>query len=572
MENVRVADIFDEIADLLELEDANAFRVRSYRSAAQSVRGLSERLEDMLAEGRDLADIPNVGQATADKIQEILETGTCKRLEELHEDLPQGLRRLMDVPGLGPRKAMQIYRALEIDNLDDLKAACEHQRIRALDGMGAKTEEKILQGIQTVQSTAGRLLLRDAEEHLHALAEHLDGVDAVDRWSAAGSYRRKKETVGDLDVLVHADDRKQAADGILAHDGVEEVLNRGEERISVRLSGGLQVDFRFFDEAAFGAAMLYFTGSKAHNIKVRRRAQEKDWKLNEYGIFSGDRRLAGKTEEAMYSRLDLPWIAPELREDRGEVEAADEGDLPDLVETDQVRGDLQSHTTASDGNNSIREMAAAARDYGLDYLALTDHSKRVTMANGLNDDDTRRHAEAIREADGELDGFRLLAGIEVDILKSGRLDLKQATLESLDWVVASIHYDRNLDREAMTNRVVKAVESGVVHALGHPLGRIIGKRDPIALDLDRVFTACVEQGVRIEINCQPDRLDLPDHHCRRARDGGVGFTLGTDAHAAANFHYLPFGVNVARRGWLRAADVLNCLSRAKLEKELGLQS
>ncbi|MBN1557323.1 MAG: DNA polymerase/3'-5' exonuclease PolX [Lentisphaerae bacterium] len=569
MENARIADLLDEIGDLLELKDENPFRIRAYRSAAQSVRNQADRLEDLAAQGQDLSRLPDIGEATSKKIHEMLETGTCQRLETLREEVPAGLPELLRVPALGPRKAMQLYRELGVDSLDALRRACEAGRVRELDGMGEKTEAKILQGIRTVRRTEGRVLYQDAADQLDALGAYLDGLRSIDRWDVAGSYRRGRETVGDLDILIHASDRRRAADGILEYESITETIGRGEERVSVRLNGGLQVDFRFFDEPAFGAALMYFTGSKAHNIKVRRLAQERGWKLNEYGLFKEDHRLAGKTEKSVYKRLDMRWVPPELREDRGEIEAAREGPMPRLIEQDQVRGDLQCHTTASDGKQTIREMAQAARDFGFDYLAITDHSKRVTMAGGLDDDAALRHADAIRKADAELKRFWLLAGIEVDILKSGELDLKEKTLAELDWVVASVHYDREMSRRKMTDRIVAAVKSGVVHCLGHPLGRIIGRRDPLDVDMDRIMEACAGHGVRLEINCQPDRLDLPDTFCRDARLAGVGFTLGTDAHSRDGFRFIRLGVNTARRGWLRKGDVLNTKTLTELRKILG---
>ncbi len=568
MENAEIAGIFDEIADLLELRDENPFRIRSYRNAAQSIRNLSDRLADLTDQGHDLSAIPNVGDATAKKIHEILETGVCKRLESLRKQVPPGLPDLMRVPAVGPRKAMQLHRELNIESLEELKHACEAHKVRDLDGMGKKTEETILQGIATVQSTAGRMLYQEAAEHLDSLAEHLDTVAAIDRWEVAGSYRRGRETIGDLDVLVHAKDRTKATEAILAYNAIGRVIGRGKERVSVRLEAGLQIDFRFFDAAAFGAAWMYFTGSKAHNIRVRRVAQENKWKLNEYGLFKDDHRLAGKTEKAVYARLDMRWVAPELREDRGEVEAARQGGLPRLVDLDDVRGDLQCHTTASDGKHSIQEMAQAARRQGFDFLAITDHSKRVTMANGLDDEAARKHADAIREADADMKRFWLMAGIEVDILKRGNLDLNEKTLTAMDWVVASVHYDRAMGRKAMTDRIVTAIASGVIHCLGHPLGRIIGRREPMAVDMDRIIEACVDHNVCLEINCQPDRLDLPDTFCRDARDAGVTFTLGTDAHSTDGFRFMPLGVKVARRGWLRKTDVLNTKTITALKKAL----
>ncbi|MFO8013915.1 MAG: DNA polymerase/3'-5' exonuclease PolX [Phycisphaerae bacterium] len=568
MENAQVAEIFDEIADLIELDEGNAFRIRSYRSAARTVRDLSERLEDLLDRGKDLSDLPNIGESTAEKIHEILDTGTCRRLEEMRQKVPPALVDLMRVPNLGPRKAMQLHRELDVESLDDLRKACEREKVRGLEGFGAKTEEKLLKGLKTLEAASGRFLYKAAADHVESLGRHLDGLGAVKRWEVAGSFRRRKETVGDLDILVQASDRDEATEAILRYGAIDEVASRGTERVTVRLASGLQVDFRYFEPPGFGAALMYFTGSKAHNIGLRKRAVDRGWKLNEYGLTKDDRQLAGKTEESVYHRLNLEWVPPELREDRGEIEAADSGDLPDLVEAKHIRGDLQAHTDATDGANTIREMARAAADRGYQFFAITDHSKRVTMAGGLDDDAARRHADAIREVDDDLDDLWLMAGIEVDVLKSGQLDLQEKTLASLDWVVASIHYDRNLDRDKMTDRYVAAVESGVVHCLGHPLGRVIGQRDPLPLDLDRLFDACRARGVWIEINAQPDRLDLPDTHVKRARDAGVQFTLGTDAHKVADLDFMALGVGVARRGWLEKKDILNTRTARQLRKRL----
>lgn len=568
MENAQVADIFDEIADLIELTGGNAFRVRSYHNAARTIRGLSGRLADLVAAGEDLTDLPNIGESTAGKIREILETGTCKRLEELRGQVPPGLPDLMHVPGLGPRKAMQLHQSLGVATLDDLRTAAEAHKIREVEQFGAKSEEKILQGIKTATSAAGRMLYHDATDHVEALARQLDNADAVDRWVVAGSFRRRRETVGDLDILVQAADRDAAGEQITAFDDIAAVDSRGREKITVRLEGGLQVDFRFFEGKSFGAAMMYFTGSKAHNIALRRMAQEHDWKLNEYGLFSGQKLLAGHSEEAVYKRLNLPWIPPELREDRGEIDAAVADKLPRLVERDDVRGDLQSHTTASDGTASIEDMARAASRRGHSYLAITDHSKRVTMAHGLDEDRCRKHADRIRQVNDEIDGLWLMAGIEVDILKDGSLDLDEDVLADLDWVVASIHYDRDLGEKAMTDRLVRAIASGVVHCLGHPLGRIIGRRDPMTFDFDKVLEACRDHDVWLEVNAQPERLDLPDTYCQRARDAGVRFTFGTDAHKPDDMDFMDLAVNIARRGWLEKKDVINTLTAKQLRKRL----
>ena len=570
MENAQIADVFDEIADLLELQEANQFRIRSYRDAARTVRDLSQRLEDMVANNEDLTELPNIGDSTSSKIHEILKTGTCEQLEELRGEVPEGLTQFMKVPGLGPRTAMELYRELGIETLEDLREACEQGKVRELKGMGEKSEQNILEGIEKLESLTGRMLYRDAADHVESLGRHLNDLDSLTRREVAGSFRRCKETIGDLDVLVQAEDREQATKDILDYAPIAEVTSRGEEKVSVRLDSGLQIDFRYFEPESFGAALLYFTGSKAHNIAVRQRAVDRDWKLNEYGLFEDDERLAGEDEESVYDRLEMAWVPPELREDRGEVEAAVNDELPDLVELEDIRGDLQAHTDATDGKNTLREMAEAARERGYDYFAVTDHSQRVTMANGLDEDALRERADEIRELNEELDDLWLMAGIEVDILKDGRLDLEEDVLAEMDWVVASVHYNRNQERDQMTDRILSAVRSGVVHVLGHPLGRIIGQREPLGYDLDAVFEACAENGVFVEINAQPDRLDLPDTHCKRALEAGGRFTISTDAHKRPDLGFMKYGVATARRGWLGKGDVLNTCTAKQLRKELGL--
>jgi DNA polymerase (family 10) len=569
MDNKKIADIFDELADLLELRDANAFRVRAYRDAAQSIRGLSEPLADVVEEGKSLEDIPDIGESSAEKIREILKTGTVRQLTSLRKKVPGGLDELLHVPGLGPKRVRQLNDVLGVQTLKQLEEACENHEVREIEGMGATMEENILEGIRIARQARDRMRCDRVSEHLNPLSEYLDGIDSLEEWVVAGSWRRRRETVGDLDVLLRSSDREDTIEKLVDYDDVADVMDRGTEKTSVRLQGGLRVDFRFFDADTCGSALVYFTGSKSHNIALRKRAQSKGWKLNEYGLMKGDTRLASKTEEAIYSRFGLDWIPPELRENRGELEWAEEGRLPDLVERDDIRGDLHAHTTKTDGKLSIREMAEAARDVGYDYLAITDHSKRLTMANGLDDDQALKHADAIREVDGDMNRFWLLAGIECDILEDGSLDLKEKTLEQLDWVVASIHYDYELPREKMTDRIVSAVSSGVVHCLGHPMGRKVGKRDEMNMDLDRVFEACAEHNVAVEINAQPKRLDLPDTYCQQAKEAGLRFVINTDAHSARDLENMRFGLSVARRGGLEKNDIINTQHLTDLRQMLS---
>ena len=569
MENARIADIFSEIADLLELQEANAFRVRSYRNAARTVQESPRRIEDLVAEGADLTELPNIGKSTADKMREIVEHGTCKRVEALRKEIPEGLPELLQVPQLGPRKVAQLHRELNIQSLDDLRKAAEAGKIRDLEGMGAKTEQNILEGIQTLDTASGRILYHTASQYVESLGALFDAMDAVEQWEVAGSYRRGKETVGDLDILIQSGERKKVTDTVADHDTVVEVIGKGEEKMSVRLESGLQVDLRFFEPEAFGSALAYFTGSKAHNIAVRKRAQKNGWKLNEYGLFKGRNRLAGKTEDSVYHRLNLPWIPPELREDRGEVEAAEAGTLPDLVTEEDIRGDLHCHTTWSDGRDEPEAMVEAARDKGYEFLAVTEHSKAVSVAKGLDEKALQKHMDEMHALNRNTRGFWVMSGIEVDILKSGKLDLDEEILKELDWVVASVHSYFKMDQDAMTDRLLSAIESGVVHCLGHPTGRMLGSRDPIAFDVDRVFQACKDHGVCLEINAQPERLDLPDTLCKRAKEAGVMLSLATDAHHRMELDFMRYALLVARRGWLEKNCSIASRGVKELRKALG---
>ena len=568
MENSEVATVFDEIADILEIQDENAFRIRSYRNGARAIRDLPERVADLVAAGKVLMDLPGIGKSLSEKIHEILETGTCRTLEDLKKKVPAHLTDLLDVKGLGAKRAKVLHDKLDIADLEGLKQAAEEGKLRDLPGFGEKTEQNILKGLKTIEAEAGRISIQDASEQVAAIGRHLAGVKSITRWETAGSFRRRRETIGDLDILVEASDREKAIEGILEYGPVADVLARGEEKVFVRLASGLEVDFRFFDAAAFGAAQMYFTGSKAHNIAVRKRAQRRKWKLNEYGLFRGKRRIAGKTEEEVYGKFKLPWIPPELREDRGEVEAAEKGNLPTLVERKDIKGDLHIHTDATDGHGTIEEMVQGAKDRGYRYLAITDHSQAITVAHGLDPRRLKEHAERIRKIAARQKGFLLLAGIEVDILKGGRLDLPEKALAGLDWVVASIHSYFDLPEAKMTERLLAAVRSGVVHCLGHPFGRYIGSRDPIQFDVDRVFDACREHGVLLEINAHPVRLDLPDIYCKRAKEMGLAMVISTDAHRVSELDLMEYGIGVARRGWLEKKDVLNTLSASALRKRL----
>ena len=557
--NADVAAIFEEIADLLDLEDANEFRVRAYRNAARTVGQLSQPVADLIDEGDDLSELPDIGDDLADKIETIVETGTLPLLEDLEQRIDPALVELMDVPGLGPERVRTLHDALGITSPDELRAAAEAERVREVEGFGEKTEQNILDGLDEIGEET-RWLLAKMEPIVASLVDYLDGPDAVEQVDVAGSYRRRKETVGDLDVLVLSADGPTVMDHFTDYEDVEEVRSQGETRSTVELTSGVQVDLRVVPPESYGAALMYFTGSKAHNVALRDRALEAGLTVNEYGVFRDDddeERVAGETEAEIYGLFDLPFIVPELRENRGELTAAEEGDLPDLITPDDLRGTLHSHTTGSDGRSTLTEMAEAARERGLDYLAITDHSPNVAVVDGLDADGLRAQMDAIDDLNDDLDDLRLLKGIEVDVLEDGSLDLPDDVLRALDVCIAAVHTGLDLGQEEQTERVLRAMDNPNVHILAHPTGRRLPERGPMALDLDRVLEAAAENGCFVELNAQPERLDLNDVYCRRAKDLGVKVSIGADAHWHTDLDYLTHGVDQARRGWLEPDDVLN---------------
>ena len=557
--NADVAAIFEEIADLLDLEDANEFRVRAYRNAARTVGQLSQPVADLIDEGDDLSELPDIGDDLADKIETIVETGTLPLLEDLEQRIDPALVELMDVPGLGPERVRTLHDALGITSPDELRAAAEAERVREVEGFGEKTEQNILDGLDEIGEET-RWLLAKMEPIVASLVDYLDGPDAVEQVDVAGSYRRRKETVGDLDVLVLSADGPTVMDHFTDYEDVEEVRSQGETRSTVELTSGVQVDLRVVPPESYGAALMYFTGSKAHNVALRDRALEAGLTVNEYGVFRDDddeERVAGETEAEIYGLFDLPFIVPELRENRGELTAAEEGDLPDLITPDDLRGTLHTHTTGSDGRSTLTEMAEAARERGLDYLAITDHSPNVAVVDGLDADGLRAQMDAIDDLNDDLDDLRLLKGIEVDVLEDGSLDLPDDVLRALDVCIAAVHTGLDLGQEEQTERVLRAMDNPNVHILAHPTGRRLPERGPMALDLDRVLEAAAENGCFVELNAQPERLDLNDVYCRRAKDLGVKVSTGADAHWHTDLDYLTHGVDQARRGWLEPDDVLN---------------
>ncbi len=562
MNNVRIAENFDLVADLLEFQGANPFRVRSYRNAARTVRDYPEPMAAPAVAGKEkLMGIAGIGKDIADKIIALCTTGSLPLLEQLQSEVPSSVLTLLRIPGMGPKKAAVLFKELNISTLDQLRAACESQQVRKLKGFAAKTEEAILAGIALAATAGERLTWADADKVASAIRQWMAQCAAIEQLEVAGSYRRGKDTVGDLDFLVVAADVDAAMDHFAAMGDAASVLGRGPTKISIRLEGGLQVDLRAVPAESFGAALQYFTGSKDHNIILRGMAKDRGLKINEYGVFrigkGSDELVAGRTEEEVYAALDLPWIPPELREARREFVWAREDKLPRLVELGDLLGDLHMHTTATDGKASLEEMIAAARARGLQYIAVTDHSKRVTMARGLDAARLRAQWDEIDRVNASLKGFRVLKGVEVDILERGGLDLDDEILAQADWVVASIHYGQNQPREQITARVVEALANPNVSAIAHPTGRLINRRKPYEIDLDAVYQAAQAHGKLLELNANPNRLDLDDVACAAAQSQGIPIVISSDAHSTEGLSVLRYGIIQARRAGLTAKDVAN---------------
>ncbi len=570
--NTDVARIFNQVADLLEISGANEFRVRAYRNAARTVEDQPQSVAKMLDEGEDLSELSGIGKDLAGKIEEIVETGSLGMLEDLKEEIPGELSDLLKVAQLGPRRVATLHQELGIDNLDDLAAAAKQNRIRELNGFGEKMEEKILEELKRRQDAAARTKLPAAEQVVEPLVEYLKDIDGVKKVAIAGSFRRRKDTVGDLDILVTCREDSPVMDRFADYEDVEDVIARGKTKSSVRLRGGLQVDLRVVPEVAYGAALFYFTGSKEHNVAVRKMAVKKDLKINEYGVFRGEdedeERIAGKSEAEVFDTVDLPYIPPELRENRGEIEAAQKGELPALIELDDIRGDLHAHTKATDGHASLKEMVEAAKELGYSFVAITEHSQAVTVAKGLNRKRLEKQIDEIDQLTDEYPAFRILKGIEVDILEDGSLDLPDAILAKLDLRVCSVHSKFGLSAEKQTERIIRAMDNPYFNILGHPTGRLINEREPYGVDMEKIMEAARERGCFLELNAHPDRLDLNDHHCRMAKDIGVKVAISTDAHSTTGLRNMKYGVYQARRGWLTKDDVINTRRVADLLKLL----
>jgi DNA polymerase (family 10) len=575
MNNSQIAAVLDQVADLLEFQAANPFRVRAYRNAARLLHDLAEPVTAILADTqRKLSDLPGIGRDLADKIAELVETGELPQLNELLAAVPPSVLTLLRIPGLGPKKAAALHAQLGVSTLDELRAACEAGRVRELKGFGTKTEQAILANMQFATTAQSRMYWADADQIVLALREHFAGCPGIAQLEFAGSYRRGKETVGDLDVLAVSSTPAQVMDCLATFAPVVDVLARGETKMSVRTHHGLQIDLRVVEARSFGAALQYFTGSKDHNVILRGLARQRGLKINEYGVFrvadQSEEYVAGATEQEVYGALDLPAFPPELREARQEFEWARQNSLPQLVEVSDIRGDLHVHTDDTDGRASLEEMVQAAQQRGLSYLAITDHSQRVSMARGLNADRLLAQWARIDRLNEQLRGFSVLKGIECDILERGGMDLPDEILAQADWVNASIHYGQRQSRQQITERILQAVEHPYVTAIAHPTGRLINRREAYDVDLDAVIKAAGEHGKCLELNASPQRLDLDDVQCAAAKARGVMLVLSTDAHGPEGFDDLRYGVLQARRGGLTRSDIVNTHSWPQLKTLLQM--
>ncbi|HEY4776731.1 MAG TPA: DNA polymerase/3'-5' exonuclease PolX [Candidatus Acidoferrales bacterium] len=574
MENKEVARILRETAQLLEIDGAIIGRYRSYEKVAELLYSLHERIEDVCKDPKKLRELPGVGENMAEHICEILKTGDYTLRQKLLKKYPATLLELLRLQSLGPKKVLFLWETFQVCTIEGVEKLAREGKLQDLPGFGEKSEQNILKATQSAKRSSGRFKISTAEDEAQKFSAYITNTElseaaaVVESVTPAGSLRRGRDTIGDVDLLVtmrpgreKQKDVDAVAEHILKYPGIDQTLAHGENKVSVLLGNGLQVDVRMLAKENFGAALLYFTGSKAHNVGLRGRALDMGWTLNEYALTTvkGGKVVAGKTEEEIYAKLGLDYIEPELREMTGEIEAAEAHKLPQLIQLGDIRGDLQMHTTASDGRNSIEEMGEAAKNLGYEYIALTDHSKAVTVANGMDEKRTLAQIKKIRAAQERVSGIRLLAGIEVDILKNGSLDLSNEVLAQLDVVVASIHSFMNLDREAMTDRILAAIENPYTQIIAHPTGRLLLRRESFEYDMEKILNAAKKNGVAVECNAYPDRLDLNDVHLRMARERDVKVVISTDAHSTTHFRMMKYGVITARRGWLEKKHVLNTL-------------
>lgn len=583
MENLDVARTLTELADLLEIQGASPFRIRAYRNAVNTINSLSRPLKDMVAAGEDLTELPGVGKSVAKYIGEFLTSGSISRLEEVSAEFPRSLVQLMRLDGVGPKKARKLFEELDVRTVDDLAAELEAGRVQTLDGFGVKSAAKIIDAIEDHKKHTGRFQIRETERLIAGLLEHMQSAPGVARIELAGSLRRRKETIGDVDILAELDgDGTPVVDHFVSFSGAQRVVGAGSTKGSIVLHSGLQVDLRVIPSRSFGAALQYFSGSKEHNVAVRSRAVRQGLRVNEWGVFrvpeteddepigkEDGERLAGDTEQSVYEVLGMSWVPPELRENRGEVEAACEDELPELVSLEDIRGDLQMHSTWSDGKASVEEMARSCLERGYEYFALTDHSQAMAMVQGLTPERAREQWAEIEQVQELVPGIRILKSVEVDILKDGSLDMPDDVLEQLDVLVISVHSFMDQNKKTMTDRVLRAMQHPSADILAHPTGRIINRREPFELDVEAVLEAAADLSVAVELNANPNRLDFSDVHVHRAKELAVPVVISTDAHSPRGLADMRFGVDQARRGWLEASDVLNTRSVEEMMGWLG---
>jgi len=576
MDNKAIAGILYETADLLEIDGQDSFRVRSYRNAAQAIEAMPQQVANLIDEPKKLLEVPGIGKGMLANLQHLFKEGTVEVHAELLKKYRPSMLELLKIQGLGPKTIALIWSAYEVSDLDGVEKLAREGKIRTLPRMGEKHEQKLLKAIEGYRRIGGRFLLDTAEELARKLSEHLLAAPGVEQVTPAGSLRRGRETVGDLDILVtgkacaQPESRQKIVEYLLRFPGLMEVIAQGENKISFRQRNGMQVDVRLLPPESFGAAMQYFTGSKAHNVALRQRALKMGYTLSEYSLadLETEKPVAGKSEEEIYAKLKLDFISPELRENLGEIEAAANHELPELLELSDIRGDVHMHTVETDGRNTIEEMAHAARDRGYQYMAITDHSKNLAFANGLTDERALAHIERIRAVEKKIKGIRIFAGIEVDILTDGALDLSDSVLEQMDIVIASVHSQFNQDRATMTERLLKAIANPNTSMIGHPTGRLLLRRDAYPFDLDKVLQAAATHRVAMELNAYPDRLDLCDVHLRAAKQHGVKVVINTDSHHTSHLEKLHYGVTQARRAWLTKNDVLNTLPPQQFAKAM----
>jgi DNA polymerase (family 10) len=567
MKNQMVAEVLYQIADLLDLKGEIFFKTRAYRIAAQTIEVLDEDIENITKQDR-LREISGIGEALSKKIKELVETGKLEYFEKLKKEIPEGLLKMLDIPGLGPRKVAAIYKNLGITTIPELRQACKDGKLQDLEGFGIITEQNILRGIQMKEKTSGRVLLNLAYQDGQNYALYLKKCDKIKRLSIAGSLRRRKETIGDLDILASSDNPSEVMDFFVKYSDVKQVLLKGSTKTSVILNDDLQVDLRVVEDKSFGAALQYFTGSKEHNVKMRSLAIKKGYKLNEYGLFDkkNEKFIVGKNEEEIYSKLGLSYIEPELRENRGELEAARQKKLPNLVKLDDIQGDLHVHSVYSDGFEQIQDIANFCKKKGYKYVGITDHSQSLHVARGLTEDKIKKKIKEIKDLNKKFDNFKIFCGTECDIKSDGTLDYPDKILEMFDYVGVGIHIGFKMDIKQATDRYLKAMENKHVLFIAHPTCRLIGRREPFELDLEKIFDKARQTDTYLEINSFPDRLDLNDLHVKIAKEKGVKFVVGTDSHHMVHLNYMQYGISTARRGWLEKKDILNTYSLSELEK------